>query len=454
MSIKTRKIICLIFYLIFFIATPLIIAYAAGYKINFSKHSMQKTGMFILVSQPPNAKIFINNQIQQNLIAKIFSNKPSYTVTPAKIKNLLPREYTVKLELAGYWPWEKKLKINPGGSTYAKDIFLFKQNLPILATTTKINTLRLSPDKEKLAMLSNNQLSLFDLTNETEQTTLLPEKKQSLAWSADSQKIILTDSIYDANNLDNKITPPFTSSEANSGIKNATKLFWNNNKLYYQSVNSLNYFDYTYKTNKKIIDNQKIDNYLIKDNYIYIMNSSKSASVLNIFKIDTAESVGSINLPESIDYSFINIEQKIVNLYDQNHQTLYLIDSSTSPHLPAIKKVENTKYTFWINNSKLLYANDFEIWLYDLDNEEKTLITRISDNITGIVWHPNNNYIIYSSDKAINAIEMDEREKRSNIELFKYDQISSLFINPKGTMLYFSAKTGDQEEGLYKINIQ
>ncbi|MEK7557906.1 MAG: hypothetical protein AAB530_01710 [Patescibacteria group bacterium] len=349
MTIKTRQIICIFLYLIFLIITPLIIIFAAGYKFNFNKNkiipfSLQKTGMFILDSQPPNAKIFINNQIQQNLINKIFSNKTNNITTPAKIKNLLPEEYTVKLELASYWPWEKKLRITSGNSTYAENIFLFKQSSPILIKTTKINDLQLSPSKEKLAILSNDQLSLLNLMNDTEQKTSLQTEEKSLSWSADSQKIILTNSAYDANNLNNKIAPN------NLADKNITKL-------------------------------------------------------------------------------------------------------SSSEVLSMIKKNNNIKYADLVNDSKLIYANDFEIWLNDLTNKKQTLITRISDNITGIVWHPNNNYIIYSTDKTINALEMDEREKRSNTELIKFDKISSLLINQKGTILYFQAKIGDQY-GLYKLYIQ
>lgn len=265
MSIKIRQIICLFFYLIFFIITPLIVAYAAGYKFDFNKKRLQKTGIFILDSKPQNAKIFINNQVQQKF--NFFFNKPNYTTTPTKITNLLPGEYTVKLELIGYWPWEKKLKINSGNSTYAEDIFLFKQSAPILIKdTTKIN------------------------------------------------------------------------------------------------------------------------------------------------------------------------------------------DSLSNSEIPSIIN-DNIKYIIRINDSKILHANDFEIWVNDLINNKQTLITRISDNITGIVWHPSNNYIIYSTNNAINAIEMDDREKRNNTELIKFNKISSLSINQKGTSLYFSTKTNSQEE-FYRLDIQ
>lgn len=107
----------------------------------------------------------------------------------------------------------------------------------------------------------------------------------------------------------------------------------------------------------------------------------------------------------------------------------------------------------WINDNKLLYSNDFEIWLYDLNNHKKTILTRISEPITGIIWHPSNNYVIYSTDKSINIIELDEREKRNITELICLDKISSLNLSQKGDILYFMAKIGNQE-GLYKLAIQ
>ncbi|MBU0636994.1 hypothetical protein KKH16_02170, partial [Patescibacteria group bacterium] len=259
MSIKTRRIICIIFILIFFIATPLIIAYATGYKLSFNKKFLQKTGIFILDSHPSGAKIFINNKIQQNLFKKIFLNKQTYITTPAKIKNLSPGEYVVRLELTDYWPWGKKLSIKPGLATYAEDIYLFKQNLPVLAISTKINDLKLSPAKNKLAILNSNQLILFNLINETKQITPLLNKKKSLSWSNNNQKIILDNTAYDVDNLDNKITID------DLAIKNPTKLSWTDNKLYYTSVDSLSYFDPMNKSSEEIINKKEINDYVIKN---------------------------------------------------------------------------------------------------------------------------------------------------------------------------------------------
>jgi len=101
MSLKTRRIIFILFIIIFIIITPLIISYASGYRFSFPRKIIQKTGLLVLDSRPPGAKIYINDKLYQLFFNKYFSNKNNYTTTPAKIKGILPNEYNVRLELGG-----------------------------------------------------------------------------------------------------------------------------------------------------------------------------------------------------------------------------------------------------------------------------------------------------------------------------------------------------------------
>ena len=86
----------LIFILLFLIIAPAIILYAAGFKLSKNGLAIQKTGMFIIDSNPRGAKIFINGQVQKKFINILF-NKNRFITTPAKIKNLLPGEYDLSL---------------------------------------------------------------------------------------------------------------------------------------------------------------------------------------------------------------------------------------------------------------------------------------------------------------------------------------------------------------------
>ncbi len=206
MSLTTRRILYIFFIILFLIITPMVIFYAAGYKFNLSGVKFQRTGTFIFDTKPKGAKIFINGQPQQTFFKKYYSQEKSFIKTPAKIKNLLPGEYNIKFELDNYWSWQKKLFIYPGASTYAEDVYLFKKNLPILLLPDKINNSQLSPDKNKLAILTDKQITILNLTNE-EQIKLPFINRLSTttyAWAPSSKKLLLNKTVLSIDNAEEK----------------------------------------------------------------------------------------------------------------------------------------------------------------------------------------------------------------------------------------------------------
>ena len=153
-------------------------------------------------------------------------------------------------------------------------------------------------------------------------------------------------------------------------------------------------------------------------------------------------------------YTLINPDHRLINLYDIEHKILYLINPWG--HSPLEEKIENVNNSYWVNDNKLMYNNDFEIWSADFSlnkSDKKILVTRISDKINKTLWHPSNNYILFSKNSFINTIELDNRNKYNITELLKLENISSLYLNKSGHNLYFFSKIGNQK-GLYKLNIQ
>ncbi len=451
MSLLTRRILYVFFIILFLIITPMVIFYAAGYKFNLSGVKFQRTGTFIFNTKPKGAKIFINDQPQQTFFKKYYSQEKSFIKTPAKIKNLLPGEYNIKFEFNNYWTWQKKLTIYPGASTYAEDVYLFKKNLPILLLPDKINNSQLSPDKNKLAILTDKQITILNLTNE-EQTKLPFINRLSTttyAWAPSSKKLSLNKTVLNIDNAEEKTNlGDYIKTEIN-------KPKWDyisDDKLYYNDKNNIYRFSLSTKSEKNILEYSQINNYLIKNDNIYFIEQLGNTSNLNISNLNSGELIKKINLPGSDNYYFINSKHQLLNLYDQDHQILYLIEPFSLFYSPLQETINNIKYTYWVNDNKLLYANDFEVWLFDLEHSQKTLLTRISQTIIAILWHPSNNYIIYSTDTTINTIELDEREKHNITEIIKLDEIAYPVLNQKGDTLYFYAKIGNQE-GLYKLAI-
>ncbi|MBI4812021.1 hypothetical protein HY798_01020 [Candidatus Falkowbacteria bacterium] len=466
MTLLTRRILYVIFIIAFLVITPLVIAYAAGYKIKIGKglklnFSFQKTGMLVLDSQPRGARIYLNGEAQQLPFKKYFLSEESYIATPTKIKNLLPEEYEVKLELNGYWDWQKKLTVSAGASTYAEDVYLFKNNLPVSLASGRVSQSSLAPDKKYLLIAGDDEVSVFDLT--TEEKIRLSglsawgsEKKPlEISWSRDSNKLLINATIFSLASPDAPVRPDPKSEN----IK------WSGNMIYYLSrpagkdTGLISSFDPDTKENKVVFasdpaligQNEKITDFLIKNKNVFFIVQSGEKIKLNISEIDSQKIIRTIDLPPFSQYSFINPEHKFINLYDQERQTLYLIDPFS--YFPLAETINNIKYNSWINEDKLLYANDFEIWLYGIKNRNKTLLTRISSPIEKALWHPSNNYIVYATENSVNTIELDDREKRNTTELIKLDKIFSPYLNARGDILYFSAKIGNQE-GLYKLALQ
>lgn len=455
MSITFRRCLYTFFIILFLIIAPLMILYAAGYKIK-SGFILQKTGTLIVATKPKGAKIYLNNKLVQNFFQNILTLNKTFITSPAKIKNLSSGEYEVKLELGGYWPWQKRLNILPGQSTFAEDVYLFKQALPIIISPLKIEKIIPSPDQKELVILSNKQVDLFNLADEIMIviSTSTPGNINGLnlswknAWSPDQKKLILGKIII-------SLAPTTAVLDFEKLINNKVEnLQWSNldnNKIYYLANGQLNIYDFPDNKITAAVAEQKIIDYLVKNNYLYFITKNELSSDLKIWDINKNQLVGQINLPYS-SYTIIDSDNKLLNLYDSGRQILYLINPF-SPIKPLKEIINNISQINWIDNNNLLYANDFEIWLMDINSLNRKLLTRISDKIENIIWHPSNNYVIYATAKAINVLELDDREKYNITKLTELDLIKDVFLNTPGDTLYFYGEIGNQK-GLYKLAIQ
>jgi hypothetical protein len=449
MTLKTRRFLYILFVLIFITVTPLISLYAAGYKIG-NGFSIQKTGILILDSEPSGAKIFIDNKIQQKFLNKLLKKEEGFIETPAKIKNLKPGDYKIRISLDGYWPWEKKLTVNPGQSTFAEDIFLFKKDLPLMMLHGKLNDISLSPNQKFLVVNQDETTSLINLENDLIETVSTSSSINitNCVWSPKSKTVLIDNQLCNTSDTKEKKSILNLIGKEAKNIKWDTK---NENKLYCVYDDTISCFDLSSNQNNIILKNKHVTDYFPRDNYLFYVEKIDNQSKFYVHDINKNELVKTIGIPNS-DYIFWNTEHDLINLYDSKYHILYLINPF-SPVKPLHDTISNVKETFWVNNDILLYANDFEIWTYDQRNQSKKLITRISDKIDSIFWNHEKNFIIYSTDKNINVIDLDERENYSSTKLFEIDTISNLQINKSGDTLYFYSKIGNQE-GLYKLNIK
>lgn len=98
--------------LLFLILLPIILSYALGYKIDFIKFKIYKTGIIYVNSRPTGASIYLNGKLHTDL-------------TPAQIEELKPGTYKLEVKRDGFYSWERELIVKPNMVTRADSIVLF-----------------------------------------------------------------------------------------------------------------------------------------------------------------------------------------------------------------------------------------------------------------------------------------------------------------------------------------
>lgn len=307
MTLSTRRFLYITFILLFVTITPLVSLYASGYKLG-GGFKVEKTGILILDTAPREAKIYIDGKPEQKFWRKIFNVDASYIRTPAKIKNLLPGEYFVKMEIDGYWPWQKKLKILPGQSTYAETVTLFKRDVPIIVESGSFISLK--KENENFFTLSQEkQTNLFDLGLESISQTWEMDNKLKFNWSNNDKNFIFNNILFSVKNGK-------TTTDLSSLIGKTKKLSFSsndNNLIYFQSNKGLNSLDIKNKKISELINNPDISDWQNKNNLIYFIDESSLGSTLMIWDTDNEQTKRQISLPIS-DYQFVNPDHQLINL--------------------------------------------------------------------------------------------------------------------------------------------
>lgn len=193
---------------IFFVfATPIIIAYALGYGLDWESKKIVLSGGLSIQSLPKKATVLIDNN-------------PRKETTPVLIKHLTPKYYQVTVTKEGYQPWQKNIAIKSELITEIKNVLLIPTqprleiidgNLPSnFSLDNFLNPDQFEDNSNSLFYFqsSNNILYKTDATglfSEQISLTPLPENRTYKLIAPDDQHIVLlgknnaepTDNVFD-----------------------------------------------------------------------------------------------------------------------------------------------------------------------------------------------------------------------------------------------------------------
>lgn len=441
MTKKTRDWLFRIFVFLFVIITITLSLYATGYRFNLSwplrlDRMLLKTGTLALDTEPKGATVFINSETKISSLLPFLGIKKTQ-ITPIKIKNLLPGEYTISFNLENYWPYEKKLRVNPEQTTFLEGVILFKKSLPLNISLVPAQEINYSPNGNYAWLKKENKI--IDLKTEEVVATINIEK---INWLENGKKVAIGPQIL---NLDNNHYQDYKLGKAEE-IQLS-----NNGLVIYLSGNSLAALDTKTNSTTIIPTEGKILNYGLNGDNLFIIIANKEKTEINNFNLTTKTFLTSTELITANNFALNQENYKNPILTDNDHKIIYLLAISNGNII--IKDIIRGATVFkWLDANRLAYALESEIYIYDLNQNKSYLITRLSEKINSLTWSADN-FLIYSTENNIGTIDLTNNGGNNITTLWQGSNISSLYFNDKTAVLYFSGTIGNQS-GLYKIALR
>ncbi len=436
-SILTRKVRLLIMSFlitIFFVISPIVIMYTAGYRWDNINKEIKQTGVLSIDINPKNTEVFLNDiKIQKKL--------------PIYLPNRAPGSYKIKLTLNGYKTWEKDIEIESKKTTYIKNITLFKDNLPTKVSETKdikIDALYPSGSGRYLLLVSQNnsiyEMDIFDTQNQSLEAIarVKSDFEPKINWSPFADFLTLQTGsgnqinlqILDAKNNDS------TSYTFYSPI---TNIIWSKNTskptIFVEDRNIIYSLDLTTKTNW---GNSLNDPWFIDNNQNFWSLDAKN----NLLEKINSEIINFNKLPEKIE-SIVDVNQNRIIFKNNNNIIVAGIDNTTLKNIQSLN-IQNLFYNQ--NTGEWLAWSPWELWTI-YENGETTLLNRTSSRIDQVIPLDQYGLVLLSSENKLLGFNPGYYVEH---ELFKNGNVEKIGVNIDARKIFFLGEVAGNR-GLFEL---
>jgi hypothetical protein len=381
-----RKFLFLFFLFLFLVFGPTLIFYSLGYRIDFEKKKITKTGGIFIKALPKEVEISIDGKLKK---------KTDPFFGSALIENLLPKKYKVKVKKEGYFPWEKELNVEEEKVTEVKNLILFPKNLNFYQILNGVDQFWILPNGKELVLKEK----------EGEKWVL---KSYSLEKKLKSYLVNQDDFGKEAEFLELNFGEP-DQIEIAVKIKGEIKNFVLDLKKSHPQIKE--------KEGEKIPENAICFKKFGGDFYFF----DKSGYLFKREERLNEEPLNSIeNCKLEIFDGLIFLESK-GNLY-------FLKEGKFEKIFENLKGIEVSP-----DSKKISIFSDYEIWIFE--NGKIEFLNRFSEKIEKLYWF-NENYLIFLSGGKIKISELDKRDK---INVYELAEISGedFYFDQQNKRIYF-----------------
>lgn len=444
---RLRTAITVFFVTLFFVTTPLVLLYTAGYRFNWKRQRVQKTGIIQVETAPKGATVSIDGRVQKR-------------ATPASFTRLLPEDYDVRVEKDGYLPWHKSLEVKSSQTTFATGIVLYADVLPRIAAEANVTGSAWNADGTAVAYVSENDNSKEISIRASGKSPVLLARfaktaiaDESLSWSPDGKKLLLSATAGAVSRVlvfetDVNVTPLSISDRLAKGTVVA---HWSSEGAVV-AVDSTGAYEInatagTVKpllTSAGVIDVESLG----RTTSVLRRKKSKTGDVtVSLERVSNGAPSAVLELPDG-RYHFAEGDGARALVSDDKKGRIIVVDRSSG----ATSTLDATGTAWEPQGDRLLLWNSYEISIYDPKTDGRELVTRLGSTIYQAAWSPAEDGIIYSQPSGISFVELDGRDYRNVYELVRYSSGGTFAVDRSSKLLRFVGGIGNQH-GVYERDL-
>lgn len=381
-----RRTIMVLLIASFFIVTPILILYTAGYRYNFETQEFIGTGVLSIDVEPEDVALYVNdNQI--------------FTSLPARLTSLKPGRYDIRIEKPGYDTWQHVVQVESNKTTYIRNISLYQDSLPIrVRSFDTTSTLSLSHQGDYAIFDADRQDTDLTLLNtltseETDLSHQSPGSEITISWSPQYPNLSIS-SIQEEETILQLLSAERPTISATYTHSPATRIQWADEPtpMQYAAIDD-SIEQFSLRNQETIVPLLQTDVwYIDSDDLLWVYDQSTST-------ISSVEET--ISLP---NYYTVT---KIIDINDQriiaqtNAQTL-IIRRDADEDEQRIRELPTQEVWFNQYTNEWLTYSPWELWTI-YPSGEAVLLTRPAEPIKAVVPLNEAGELLLSTDTSLFA---------------------------------------------------
>lgn len=437
-----RRILFWTFIVLFVVTAPLLVLYTAGFRLG-TGGQVVRTGILSVSTIPRASGIEINH-------------KPNRLRTPAVIKNLVPRTYTLTFTREGFHPWEREVAIQSQITTFFESVVLWMRVEPTLLETQSTSIVA-DPTKKRIASIQTTGAWTEIWIEELEDgdrfliARFAGTAKDALAlsWSPDGTRLLLGSDVEGVfvvhadgsqrASVDDLISAPPEGIWWDEGAPHTL--------LVATTAQTLTLDPDTHQTDRLLSFPTQTS--LRSDGTVYFTRDHAGQTI--VVRQTTASEEPLALLPRGT-YRFMDSRLPYLLLQETDRNRLYLLDTVVRDQ-PILLQTEASTHAWSPKRNELLYTNGFEAHIFQAESGRDILLTRVSEKILDVTWHPEGTAVVLAHPSGLVAYDVTHDQGFVTTPLQQVGSAADVFIDDKGRFLYFQG-TVDGVFGLYRQAIK